>query len=71
MAVKRTATVTVRKDTHQAVTMAAVNAGPRVGRRVTMDALIVAAVRLAERHPDELDALLVEDPAVQVEGGAA
>lgn len=36
----------------------ALSYGPRIGRRVSMAAVIGAALDLAERHPDELAALL-------------
>ena len=71
---KRSGTgVTVRRETHALLTRGAVEAGPLIGRRVSLDAFVSAAARIALRHPDELAAELRggEGASAQVEGGAA
>jgi hypothetical protein len=64
--------VTVRPATHAALSSAAVNLGPAVGRKISLDALISAALAVsADGHRDELVATLRRTLGVDVEGGAA
>jgi hypothetical protein len=50
-------------EAHQAWTQATLNYSARAGRRITQSAVLLAALRIAERYPEEFAELLNIAPA--------
>lgn len=62
MSKRRTPYVSVNLtvDARNAVQRAALDYSAKVGRRLAMSSIVVAALEVANRHPDELTAALTE-----------